>query len=318
MAKRRAYVRTKYSLRKAWRFTKQHPVAVLLFAAVIAAVLIIGSGTENNSEMPAGTVMPVTPSPQIVEMQDGLYVHYIDVGQGDCELVVCDGEYMLIDAGWYENGDDVVRYLKNYGIERLEYVVCTHGDADHCGGLEAVIESFEVGEVFVSPYCESKESYGIFLDVLSRVGLEAVCPDMSVSYPLGSATVKFLGPTVNSGDSNENSLVLRVDYGKTGFLFTGDIQYLGEQALFDSGAALKCDVLKVAHHGSYTSTGYHFLYEAMPQLAVISCGKNNSYGHPHDEVLSRLHDADVTVYRTDLEGTVIISSDGESVERITA
>lgn len=318
MSRSRAYVRTKYSLRKAKKFAKKHPVATVLFIAAVVLVVILSGAGESEPHGQTEISPAATPTPVTVEPRDGFYVHFIDVGQGDCELVECDGEYMLIDAGWPESGESVVRYLKSYGITRLEYVVCSHGDADHCGGLDAVLESFEVGGVFVSPYSENKEAYAIFLEAAERAGLEPACPDMSVSYPLGSASVKFLGPTADSGNNNENSLVLRVDYKNTGFLFAGDIEYLGEQALFDSGAELKCDVLKVAHHGSYTSTGYRFLYEAMPQLAVISCGENNSYGHPHDEVLSRLRDADVTVFRTDKDGTVVISSDGEKVERVSA
>lgn len=307
MARSRAYIRTKYSMRKAKKFAKKHPVATLLFAAAVALIIIFGSLGGNDSE-----------STVIAEPRDGFYVHYIDVGQGDCELVECDGEYMLIDAGWPENGSAVVKYLRGLGVTKLEYVVCSHGDADHCGGLDAVLESFEVETVFVSPYSENKPAYGIFTDAVERAGLNPTSPDMGISYALGSAAVKFIGPTVNNGDNNEDSLVLRVEYGSTSFMFTGDIQRLGEQALFDSGAELDCDVLKVAHHGSDSSTSYRFLYETMPQLAVISCGENNSYGHPHEAVLSRLRDADVTVYRTDKDGTVVVFSDGEKVERIKA
>ncbi|MDO4815571.1 MAG: ComEC/Rec2 family competence protein [Bacillota bacterium] len=305
MARSRAYVKTKYSLRKAKKFAKKHPIAAALFAAAIVLIIVLGSLGGNDSEAPASS-----------EPRDGFYVHYIDVGQGDCELVECDGEYMLIDAGWPESGNAVVKYLRKQGITRIEYLVCSHGDADHCGGLDAVVEGFEIGTVFVSPYSENKPACEIFLEAAEKAGLEAETPDMGISYALGSAAVKFLGPTVNNGDNNEDSLVLRVEYGSTSFLFTGDIQRLGEQALFDSGAELNCDVLKVAHHGSDSSTSYRFLYETMPQLAVISCGENNSYGHPHEAVLSRLSDADVTVYRTDKEGTVVIFSDGEKVERV--
>lgn len=305
MSKNRAYVRAKYSVRKFKKFAKKHPVAGALITLLVAAFFIYSIATEHMAQENA-------------EPRQGLYVHYIDVGQGDCELVECGGEYMLIDAGYPESGGDVARYLRKLGVRELEYIVCSHGDADHCGGFEEVLRYFNVGTVFVSPYPSDSVFYSIFLDKLSDAGLEPEVPESGAGYSLGNAVFKFLGPTEDAGDSNENSLVMRLDFGSTGFLFTGDIQQLGEQNALDCGIALKCDVLKVAHHGSYTSTGYQFLYEANPAMAVISCGKDNSYGHPHDSVLSRLKDAGVTVFRTDLEGTIVIFSDGEKAERIAA
>ena len=301
MSRSKAYILTKYNIRKAKKFAKKHPVAAALFVLVIAAILVAGA-LQDSGKPPA-------------EPKDGLYVHYIDVGQGDCELIECGGEYMLIDAGYSEHGGDVVDYLLDHGIDRVDYLVCSHGDADHCGGFAEVLRYVDAETVFVSPYGSDGAAYGIFLDRLDREKLEPTVPEMGQSYSLGGASFSFLAPAENFGDSNENSLVLRLEYGKTAFLFTCDVQQLAETALLNDGATLKCDVLKVAHHGSYTSTSYRFLYESMPKLAVISCGRNNEYGHPHEEVLSRLKDAGVTVYRTDLEGTVVIVSDGENVGR---
>jgi len=305
MSGRRSRVRIKYSLRRLKKLIKKHPITALIIAAVAAFMLIFPSVSEDSTA-PAETVQP----------REGVYVHYIDVGQGDSELIECNGEYMLIDGGDYDSGDTVVSYLRAQGVTELNYLVCSHGDADHCGGLDEVTEAFDIGTVFISPYNEDKYAFELFVETAEAKGIPVEVPDMAESYTLGGAEFKFLAPTEDFGDNNENSLVLRLSYGSRVFLFTGDIQYLSETALLDGGAELKCDVLKVAHHGSYTSTGYRFLYEAQPEFAVISCGKDNSYGHPHEEVLSRLRDAEVTVYRTDTDGTVIIHSDGETLERI--
>ena len=304
MTVHRTYVRTKYSVRKFKKFAKKHPAAAALFTLAVAALIIFGLVSQHQAA-PA-------------EPRDGLYVHYIDVGQGDCELIECNGEYMLIDSGYPEHGGDVVDYILDLGVDKIEYLVCSHGDADHCGGFEEVLRYIDVETVFVSPYGSDSVFYSIFLDKLEDEKLEPTVPEMGESYDLGGAEIHFLGPTSDNGDTNENSLILRLDYGKTSFLFTGDVEKLGEQDLLDSDADIKCDVLKVAHHGSYTSTGYRFLYEADPDIAVISCGKDNSYGHPHEVVLSRLKDAEVTVYRTDIEGTVVIFSNGEKVSRTAA
>ncbi|MCF0138101.1 MAG: MBL fold metallo-hydrolase [Oscillospiraceae bacterium] len=301
MSGRKSYTVTKKDAENAVRFAKKYPVAAAIIALAVVLYLIFGRGQNTPTEP-----------------MEGLYLHCIDVGQGDCELIACGGEYMLVDAGHQENGRDVVRYLEELGVTRLEYVVCSHSDADHCGGLDCIIDSFEVGEVFVSPYDEHKPAYEDFEEALDNAGLSAEYPDMSIGYPLGDATVKFVGPLEDYGEINENSLVMLVEYGGTTFFLGGDVGTEGENAMLDMGISLDCDVLKVSHHGSVSSTGYRFLYEASPEIAVICCGKDNRYGHPHDEILSRLEDADTEIYRTDLDGTVIIFSDGIKVERKTA
>lgn len=286
------------------RFAKKYPLAALI-VVIIAAAAIIWQGMTGDG----GTV---------TEPMDGLYVHYIDVGQGDSELICCDGEYMLIDAGEPSASETVTEYLDKLGVEKLSYVVCTHGHADHCGGLDAVIESFEVETVFTSPYAGNASSYEIFLEAVSDAYLEAEVPVQGTKYSLGGAEFEFIGPLEDHKNLNDDSLVMRLEYGDTSFLFTGDMTAGAEKELIDDGLNVKCDVLKVAHHGSSGSSCYRFLYEAQPQIGVISCEKGNEYGHPHEETLSRLSDADVTVYRTDTEGSIIIFSDGMTVERRAA
>lgn len=244
---------------------------------------------------------------------EGLTVHFIDVGQADCALLECDGQTMLIDGGNADDSSLVVSYLETQGISGLDYVVCTHAHEDHVGGLSGPLNTCTVGQVFAPVTEYDSKVFSNFVKYTEKQGLEVTVPEADDTWTLGEAQVSVLGPREEYTDTNNTSIVLRVDYGETSFLFTGDMESTAEKDLVEAGCDLDATVLKVGHHGSSTSSSYVFLREVMPQYAVISCGKDNSYGHPHDEVMSRLYDAQVTVYRTDEQGTVVAFSDGESV-----
>lgn len=244
-------------------------------------------------------------------------VHFIDVGQADCALVVCDGHYMLIDGGNAADSSLVYSYLERYGVSHLDYMVATHAHEDHIGGLSGALNYATVDTAFCPVTEGETKVFQNMVKYLAAQGKSLTVPQVGQTFSLGSAQVEILGPVQEYRDTNDTSIVLSIDYGATTFLFTGDMETAAEADLLDSGADLSATVLKVGHHGSDTSTSYGFLRAVMPQYAVISVGADNDYGHPNEVVLSRLEDAEAQIYRTDLCGTIIAQSDGETVTFLT-
>ncbi len=244
---------------------------------------------------------------------DTLEVHYIDVGQADAALVLCGDETMLIDGGNVDDSNLIYSYLKRHSVDFIDYMIATHPHEDHIGGLSGALRYADVGTVY-SPVAEHyAEVFRIFAEQVEEKGVEITVAEAGDTFTLGDASVEIIG--VNSAEGENNtSIVLRIIHGDVSFVFTADAERDAEEVILDSGARLKSTVLKVGHHGSSDSTTYRFLREVDPEYAIISVGDDNPYGHPHSETLSRLRDADVTVYRTDELGDVVCRSDGKSVE----
>ncbi|MBQ7767593.1 MAG: MBL fold metallo-hydrolase [Oscillospiraceae bacterium] len=253
------------------------------------------------------TTVPTTPP-----AKTSFSVHFIDVGQADAALVECDGHYMLIDGGNKADSNVIYSVLKKAAVPKLDIVVGTHAHEDHIGGLPGAF-NYTTADITLCPVKNyDSNAFEDFAKYATQKGGGITVPKKGDTYSLGSATVKILG--VNGGsDTNDTSIVLRIDYGKTSFLFTGDAEREAEQAILSTGEDLSATVLKVGHHGSDTSTSYPFLREIMPKYAVISVGTGNSYGHPTEDTLSRLRDADVKVFRTDVQGDIFCTSDGNEV-----
>ncbi len=243
-------------------------------------------------------------------------VHFVDVGQADCALVLCDGAAMLIDGGNVEDSSLVYSYLKKHEVDALDYMIATHPHEDHIGGLSGALNYASVDKVYSPTDTHDSKVFEIFAEQVAKNGAEIYVPEVGESFELGSAKVDILACN-STEDTNNTSIVLKITYGTTSFLFTADAEREAEQVILESGRNLKSTVLKVGHHGSADSTTYPFLREIMPEYAVISVGSDNSYGHPHEEAVSRLQDAGVKIYRTDLHGTVICTSNGESVSFTT-
>jgi len=274
-----------------------------LAALALAAALALGLvGCDTSSIVPGGSG-GIVPNPAASQTettpsdgQDAAFqMHFIDVGQALSVLVECDGQFMLYDGGNVDDGSLVVSYLQSQGVEQLEYVFCSHAHEDHVGGLAAALAYFPACHVY-SPVTEaSTKCFKDFVKYTQQQNLQVEVPAAGTQWALGSATVTLLGPVTQYSETNNTSLVLRIDYGVTSFLLTGDMENTAETDLVNSGANLKADVLQVGHHGSSTSTSYLFLNAVLPEMGVISCGTGNKYGHPHEETLSILRDAKVDV-----------------------
>ncbi len=241
-------------------------------------------------------------------------VHFIDVGQADSALLLCGGESLLIDGGNSGDSSLLYSYLRDHGVKRLDYIIATHPHEDHVGGITGALSYVSsVGEAFSPVAGDENYYFNRMVRRLEEMGVGLTVPEVGDSFEVGGARVTFLGPLELYDDMNQNSLVCRVDYGEISFLFTGDAERPAEELMLDGGAELGATVLKVGHHGSSRSTTYRFLREVAPAYAVISCEKNNSYGHPDDKLLSRLRDADVTVCRTDRNGHIVFTTDGAAL-----
>lgn len=243
-----------------------------------------------------------------------LTVHFIDVGQADAILVESDGENMLIDGGNGADSSLIYAYLKSHGIATLKYIVNTHPHEDHVGGLPGALNYATVERGFSSHQEYNSQAFRDYKGYLAMQGLELEVLEAGSSLALGKSDIQVLGPLEHDGDINNSSLVLHLVYDQVSFLFTGDMEEGSEYDLLEAGLVPDCTVLKVAHHGSESSSGYRFLRSALPEFAVISVGKNNSYDHPSPKVLSRLEDAGTQIFRTDFHGHVLAHSDGKTVE----
>ncbi|NLL53411.1 MAG: MBL fold metallo-hydrolase [Peptococcaceae bacterium] len=270
---------------------------------------------EINSSEPSDINSPPAAAPVSNPASGQLKVHFLDVGQADSILIQApSGKTMLIDAG--NNGDDnlVISYIRNQGISKLDIVVGTHPHEDHIGGLDAVINTFDIGQVVMPTKTHTTQTYKDVLTAIKNKGLKITAAKAGVDLDLGQGvTAKLVGPPATYDDLNNNSAVIHLSFGNTSFLFTGDAEKDAEADILAAGYNIRAEVLKVGHHGSSTSTSQSFLNKVKPAYAVITAGKGNDYGHPHDEILTRLANIGAKIFRTDINGTIIASSNGSKV-----
>lgn len=297
---------------------------LLLFVLVVLGMVLLrnpGSlrrifdrwaGSEENTETAAAG-------------NDTFSVHFIDVGQADATLILCDGKSLLIDGGNQEDALAVLSYLRQQGVERPDFILCTHAHEDHCGGLAQIIRETAAADTQV--LAPQKDSDNWFFHDFANAAQAAGCavrvPSYGETFEVGSARAQIVGPVRPAeeilqdefGLVNNTSLMVRIEYDGCAFLFCGDAQWQEEREVVEAAGqqtgagqqavSLEADVLKPGHHGSANATSYSFLMAVNPSCAVISCGTDNEYGHPHEDTLDKLAEAGVQLYRTDLQGTIV-------------
>lgn len=247
------------------------------------------------------------------DVTEDLVVHFLDIGQGDC-IVLTQGEHaMLIDAGENDKGTAVQSYLNYLGVDTLEYVILTHPDSDHIGGADVILYKFACETILMPDKETDTRTYDDVIQAMKSKGYTAEHPQVGDTYSFGEASFTVLSPSRTYSDNNNNSIVIRLTHGENTFLFTGDAEEEAENEMLEQGLDLSADVLKAGHHGSSTSTSDAFLEAVSPSCAVISCGEDNKYGHPHAETMNKFRQAGITVYRTDEQGTITAASDGTSL-----
>lgn len=241
-----------------------------------------------------------------------LQIYYFDVGQADSTLIINNGHSMLIDAGNNEDGEKLVTYMKEeLNITTIDYVIGTHPHEDHIGGLDDIINNFNIKEVYLPEAMTTTKTFEDVLDAIANKELSITVPTIGETFKLGEADFEVIYTGTGEKDLNEASIILRMIFGNKTYLFTGDTTKEVEETILNSN--IDIDVLKVAHHGSKYSSSEEFLNIATPEYAIISAGEGNSYGHPEPETLTRLKKHTNNIYITKDLGTILLTSDGKTI-----
>ena len=268
--------------------------------------------TENNANTTAEQEITTTSMP----VDGNLNIYFIDVGQADSILITNNDASMLIDAGNNEDGEDVVNFIKDKGITKLDYVVGTHPHEDHIGGLDDVINSdLEITNIYMPKIETTTKTFEDVIDAIENKGLSITSPKKGDTFNVGNASLEVMTDSILDEDNlNLSSITLLMQYGNNKFLFMGDAETENEE----TRDWPKVDLLKVGHHGSNTSSSDKFLNETRPTYSIIMAGEGNSYGLPTEETLNKLQNIGSIIYRTDLNGTITVTSDGENIQIFTS
>lgn len=319
----------------AGKHSKTGKLFTIIFALSIAVCLILTASSYGllPKEFPSWesvfgksekTTEAVTESgdKSAVNADKSSAVHFIDCGQGDCEAIVSNGTLTVIDSGPSKNANRTLNYIKSLGLSKIDNLVLTHAHEDHIGGAKLLIENFQIGTIYMSkPKSGTEPNTKVYAELLKAIaakGLKITTAKAGMTFDAGAFSMKILSPSKDYDELNDQSVVVHAVYDDVSFLFTGDAEAEPMNAMLGGYySSLESTVLKVGHHGSKTSTTKKWLAAVQPQYAVISCEQGNDYGHPHGKVLKYLEDASAEIYRTDLNGSIIMNTDGKSVN-ITA
>lgn len=277
---------------------------IILFIAIIGYILTMYSNYLNPSQANE------TSNQNIVTTD--LKVYFFDVGQADSILITNNGHNMLIDAGNNEDGPKLVKYIKkDLGITEFDYLIGTHPHEDHIGGLDDIINNFDIKKIYLPDITTTTKTFEDVLDAISSKELTITIPKIGETFKLGEADFTVLYTGTNSSDLNSTSIIIKMIFGNYSYLFTGDTTSEIEKLIFKEN--IDVDVLKVAHHGSKTSSSLEFLQKVTPSYAIISVGKNNSYNHPSTTTINRLKKYTNNIYLTSELGTILLTSDGQKI-----
>jgi competence protein ComEC len=296
---------------------------IMVVATILAFVMLSLCGCsavqDNSSVAVAASTPSSTPASTIISEDGQLKVIFLDVGQGNAQLIVTpSGKTMLIDGG--NNGKEKVmfNYMKQYNVKKIDVVVGSHPDADHIGTLPELIDAMDIGAVYLPKASSNTKTYEALLTSIKKKGLKIKTAKSGVTIELDEKIkVEMVAPAGTYEDNNDMSAVVKVTYGQETFLFPGDAEYNSEQDMIKSGADLSSTVLAVGHHGSNSSSSVGFLKKVNPQYAVVQVGSDNNYGHPTEKTLKKLEDRKIKIFRTDKNGTIIFSTDGNTLNVAT-
>ena len=290
---------------------KKSLISVLIIAILVIGSMLISDGKWDDIFEKSGVTDSLSSSA-------GMSVHFVDVGQGDCTVIQSKDGVILIDSGEADKSQVVINYLRNLGVETLDYCIVTHPHTDHIGSMAAVISEFRAEKLIMPELSEinipTTRTFEDFLLCAEENADEVIAAEAGYTYSMGEVDISILGPCSQNEDLNNMSVVAKVEYGDASFLITGDCSFAEEDDIMDNYYnELSCDVLKVAHHGSAGSTSVDWLEAVEPEISVISVGEGNSYGHPKQKVLDNLEDFGSACYRTDIMGTIVFETDGKSI-----
>lgn len=291
-----------------------------IFILIIMSIFLVTGCSNVNTNATTMSLKDIASKEKLVEniknknIDDLLDIYILDVEQADAMLIKYKEHNILIDAGDNDDEEKMVSYLKEANVDKLDFVIATHCDADHIGGMDSVIQNFKIDTFYMTEDSKDTKTFKDMVNALNKNKVKVIKPKQNINVDIGEVDFMIIPPIKIHEDANDNSIVLKLDYNDFEMLFTGDMEKDEEKELINQNIDLDVDVLKVGHHGSRTSSTQELLDKTTPEYAFISVGEGNDYGHPHKETIDRLNKNKISYYRTDENGTMLIETDGQNID----